>query len=106
MQKSNNENKLFIEACKKAGLKVRAKPGNKVAEGLVVVDSRGQRYTVDSNAVIQKPGIMSLDKIGFERRVAHLVSVRHKANKQRVLRGEIKHSSVNSCVKRLKKQET
>ena len=105
MQKSNNENKLFIEACKKAGLQVRAKPGTKVAEGLVVVDSRGQRYTVDSNAMIQKKGIIYSDKTDFERRIAHLVSVGNKVNQRRGVRGKIKHNSVNRYVKVLKKQE-
>ena len=44
------KNDLFIKACEKAGLKVMKNAGSHVAEGIVIRDDQGRKYTVDSDA--------------------------------------------------------
>lgn len=44
------KNDLFIKACEKAGLKVMKNARSHVADGIVVRDDQGRKYTVDSNA--------------------------------------------------------
>lgn len=63
MKNDKDENKLFIEACHKAGLKVQTKASNQVAEGLIVRDSQGRKYTVDSEA--QLKAVSQIDSIGL-----------------------------------------
>ncbi len=43
------KNDLFIKACEKAGLKVMKNARSHVAQGLVVRDAQGRKYTVDTD---------------------------------------------------------
>lgn len=52
MRNNKDENIVFINACKKAGLKVHSKESSKIAEGLVIVDARGNNYSVTPEGVV------------------------------------------------------
>lgn len=49
-----DKNRLFIEACKRAGLKVQAKPSAKIANGIIIRDGKGRMYTIDSKGHIRQ----------------------------------------------------
>ena len=53
MKNNKDRNELFIEACDKAGLKVKPQAEKHVADGLIVYDDRGWKYIVDSMARLQ-----------------------------------------------------
>ncbi len=68
MKNDKDENKVFINACRNAGLKVQSKENDRVVEGLIIVDARGNRYSVNTDAKLQRFGVVCADDIRTIRR--------------------------------------
>lgn len=86
MKNNKNENKFFIEACNRAGIKVRAKEDFNVAEGLLIVDGRGYRYTVNADGKIKKVSDVGINRAEFGRKAR--IRRRRGAQSIRTLKNE------------------
>lgn len=53
MQNKDN-NKTFIEACKKAGLAVQGNTSSQIKKGIIISDAKGKKYTVDSDGELKR----------------------------------------------------
>lgn len=51
---NKDNDRVFIEACKKAGLEVETESGDSIKSGLILYDAKGQSYTVDTKGQLQK----------------------------------------------------
>lgn len=87
MRNSNDENKAFIKACQKAGLKVQPKENSKIVEGLVIVDARGTNYTVNTDGKIKRVGISVTDGFNAYHRIARVAGVARRIDSQNRLKG-------------------
>ena len=89
---SKDNNKIFIEVCKKAGLEVESKPSKQIKNGIIISDAIGHQYTVDSNGQLQRcvptinvhpqkavsivPSSMKVVKISGKGRAGHIIASR------------------------------
>lgn len=51
---NKDRNKIFIEACKKAGLAVQKNASSQIKKGIIICDAKGEKYTVDSNGKLKR----------------------------------------------------
>lgn len=101
MRNNRDENKAFITACEKAGLKVQSKESRQIAEGLVIVDARGNNYTVNTDGNINRIGGCFLGGLEVERRIARFTSPAKRVNRRRRLKG----NRLERCGRASRKQE-
>lgn len=99
MKNNKVENKLFIEACRKAGLKVQAKAGNQVAAGLIIRDGQGRKYIVNPEAHLK--AVSPFESINIARLPKGVTlrtfalkkparGIRHKQSKSIYVKGKFK----------------
>lgn len=104
MRNDKDENKVFINACRNAGLKVQSKENDRVVDGLIIIDARGNRYSVNADAKLQRFGVVCGDDIHTLRRRVSKQRLGLEVNKASYPSG-LRRYRVDKLSRVLKKQE-
>lgn len=85
-----DSNRVFIKACKKAGLDVEPEASRRIKRGLIICDAKGQSYTVDVKGQLKSctpqirvdsrrtvsavPSSMKVARIAGRKKAGHIIA--------------------------------